>query len=147
MQGTSLKSIVLGFLAGVIATLTVHEALKCVMVDAGFLQATPWDMSPSTLFGLPKIVGLSLWGGVWGSILAMIFGNVPTGSMTIRGALFGIIGPALLGAFLWIPLINGQPPFYDGEPTKIIGVLVILAGFGSVTAWLYGFFTSGCRLP
>ncbi len=147
MQSTSLKSIILGFLAGVIATLTVHELLKCVLVDAGYLQATPWDMSPGLLFGLPKIVSLALWGGAWGSILALIFGNVPTGSMTVKGALFGIIGPAVLGAFLWIPLINGQAPFYDGEPANLISALVILAGFGSVTAWLYGFFSSGCRFP
>lgn len=98
-------------------------------------------------FDLPKLASLALWGGLWGSILSLIFGNVPTGSMTLRGALFGIIGPALLGAFLWIPLINGQAPFYDGEPTMIAAALVILTGFGAATAWLYGFFTSGCRLP
>jgi len=147
MQGTSLKSIILGFLAGVIATLTVHELLKCVVVDAGFLTATPWDMSPVAPFGLPQIASLTLWGGLWGAILSLIFGNVPTGSMTLKGAVFGIIGPALLGALLWIPLINGEAPFFDGEPTKIAGVLIILAGFGAATAWLYGFFTSGCRLP
>ena len=147
MEGTSLRNVILGFLAGVIATLTVHELLKCVLVDAGYLTATPWDMTPVAPFALPQIASTALWGGLWGAILAVVFGNVPSGSMTLKGALFGIIGPALLGAFLLVPLINGQPLFFDGEPNLVGSVLVILAGFGAVTAWLYGFFTSGCRLP
>ena len=147
MEGATVKNIILGFLAGVIATVTIHELIKCVLFDAGYVPLKPWDMSPVDPWALPKLVSDCLWGGLWGSILALVFGNVPKGSMTIRGALFGIIGPAILGALLWVPLIKGQPPFFDGEPVLIGSVLLILAGFGSVTAWLYGFFVSGCRLP
>lgn len=149
MEGASVKNIILGFIAGVIATLTIHELIKCGLIDIGFLPAAlkPWDMAPVDPWGIPKIVSASFWGGLWGAILALVFGNVPHGSMTFRGIVFGIIGPALLGALLWVPLLKGQTPFYDGEPLIITSVLLILAGWGAMTAWLYGFFTSGCRLP
>ena len=147
MQATSFKNIVLGFLAGVIATLTIHELIKCFLFDAGAIPLKPWDMAPVDPWGIPKLISDSFWGGLWGSILALILGNTPTGSMTVKGAVFGIIGPAILGVLLWVPLIKGQAPFFDGEPVLIGSVLLILAGFGAVTAWLYGFFTSGCRLP
>lgn len=147
MQGASIKNILFGFIAGVIATLTIHELLKCVLVDAGFLSATAWNMEPVAPFGLPHIASAAFWGGVWGMILALVYGNQPEGAMTFRGMLFGIVGPALLGALLWVPLVKGQPPFFDGEPAPIAAVLIILAGWGAVTGWLYGFFSSGCRLP
>ena len=147
MDGTSLKNIILGFLAGVIATLTVHEIIKCFLFDAGYIPLAPWAMDPVSPFGLPKLVSDALWGGLWGSIFALILGNVPTGSMTLKGALLGIVGPAILGVFILVPLVKGAPMFFDGEPALVISVLAILAGFGSVTAWLYGFFSSGCRFP
>lgn len=147
MEGASLKNILFGFLAGVIATVTIHELIKCYLFDAGAIPLKPWDMSPVGPWDVPHIVSASFWGGLWGSILALIFGNQPHGSMTLRGIVFGLIGPAILGALLWVPLIKGQAPFFDGEPVLIGSVLLILAGWGAVTAWLYGFFTSGCRLP
>jgi hypothetical protein len=75
-------------------------------------------------------------------------GGAPRGSMTLRGLLFGILGPALIGVFVAVPLVTGRfPLFFDGAPNMIGSVLLILAGWGAATAWLYGFFTSGGRLP
>lgn len=130
MEGTSLKNIILGFLAGVIATVTIHELIKLFLYNCGYVPLEPWDTTAVGPFGLPKIVSDCFWGGVWGSILALILGNVPQGSMTLRGAVFGMIGPALLGALLWVPLIKGATPFFDGDPVLIGSVLLILAGFG-----------------
>lgn len=147
MQGASLKSIIFGFIAAVIATLTAHELIKCVLFNAGYIPIAPWSMAPVEPLGVPHIVSASFWGGLWGVVMALIYGDRPEGALTIRGAIFGIVGPALLGALLWVPLLKGQPPFFDGQPVLIGSVLLILAGWGAVTGWLYGFFTSGCRLP
>ncbi len=141
------RNLFLGFLAGVIATITVHEIIKYFLHDAGYIPMVAWSMAPVEPYALPKIVSDALWGGLWGSIFALILGSEPKGSMTIRGVFLGMIGPALLGVFLIVPLIKGDPLFLDGNNVMIGSVLLIAAGFGSVTAWLYGFFTSGCRLP
>jgi hypothetical protein len=143
----SLKNLFLGFLAGVIATVTIHEIIKYYLHQQGYIPLEAWTMDPVAVTGLPKIVSDALWGGFWGSIFAFILGNVPTGSMTLKGALLGMLGPAIIGVLTVIPLVKGAPLFFDGEPVLIGSVLLILAGFGAMTAWLYGFFTSGCRLP
>jgi hypothetical protein len=36
---------------------------------------------------------------------------------------------------------------FGGDLGLVGSVLLILAGFGAATAWLYGFLASGCRLP
>jgi hypothetical protein len=151
MQGISFKNLLLGFIAGVIATLTTHEIIKYFFYDANIIPFKPWDLSPvdnGPLAGvMPRLVNAALWGGLWGAIFAVILGNVPQGSMTLRGAALGIVGPAIAGVFLIVPLLKGGAPFLGGDIGGIIAVLAILAGFGASTAWLYGFFTSGCRLP
>lgn len=152
MEGTSFKAIVLGFIAGAIATATVHEAINWVLLQQGIFPRIPWDMEPITTgplaeYQIPKLVSAMFWGGVWGSVFAIILGNAPTGSMTLKGILLGIIGPAVIGVFVLVPLITGRfPLFFDGDPNMIGSVLLILAGYGAVTAWLYGLFSYG-RLP
>jgi len=150
MEGTSLKAVILGFIAGAIATLTIHEFIKSLFFDAGVIPLAPWDMAPidtGPFAGtLPKLASAAFWGGIWGSILAIVFGNQPEGSMTLRGLAFGITGPALIGVFLLVPLLKGSAPFLGGNFEAMGAVLCILAAWGVVTAWLYGFFSYG-RFP
>jgi hypothetical protein len=155
MAGFSLKHLILGFIAGAIATVTVHELINLAILRAGVdFPRQPWSMDPvtikfgaSTLAEIPRIASDTFWGGVWGMVFAVILGAVPKGSMTLKGILLGLIGPALLGVFILVPVIKGGELFLGGNQTAIGCVLLILAGFGAATAWLYGFLTSGCRLP
>ena len=80
-------------------------------------------------------------------VFAAILGDVPQGSMTVRGAILGIVGPALIGVLVLVPLVRGQTLFLNANPDLIWPVLVLGAGFGAATAWLYGLFTAGGRLP
>lgn len=147
MEGTSFKNILLGFIAGAIATVTVHEAINWVLLQNGLFPRVPWSMQPSYMVGIPQIGSDMFWGGVWGSVFALILGDAPSGSLTLRGALLGIIGPALVGVFTLVPLLTVRfPPFFGGDINMIWPVLLILAGFGAATAWLYGLFSYG-RLP
>ena len=142
-----LKSIVLGFIAGAVATVTIHEIISQLfaMYWTGWGRVS-WNMAPNDM-GVPQILSDIFWGGLWGSVFGLILGVHPRGMMTIRGAILGIIGPALIGVFLAVPLLTHKfEPFFGGDASKIIPVLCILAGFGAVTAWLYGFFRYG-RLP
>lgn len=148
-----IKCIVLGFIAGAIATVTVHEIISWLFQHYWTGWERPsWNMNPVAVpvlpdFAVPQIVSDMFWGGLWGSLFGLILGSRPEGSMTVRGAILGIVGPAIIGVFLAVPFLTAKfPPFFGGDASKIIPVLCILAGFGAVTAWVYGFFRYG-RLP
>lgn len=146
-MGSTLKSIVLGFIAGAIAMLTVHELVSQWLYDTHVTTRVPWSMEPSTLTGYPQIVTDAALGGVWGALFALILGAVPRGSMTLRGALLGLLGPGVLGALVVVPAIRNEPLFMGQDFALIWPVLLTGAAFGAAAAWLYGFFSSGCRLP
>lgn len=142
-----LKAIVLGFIAGAIAVVTVHEFISWLFNTywTGWDRVS-WDMDPND-FGVSKIVSATFWGGLWGSVFALILGRRPTGALTFRGAILGILLPAVLGVFILVPLLTARfPMFFGGDASKIIPVLCILAGWGALTAWLYGLFQYG-HLP
>ncbi len=149
----TMKSILLGFIAGAIATVTVHELISWIFLNywTGWDRVS-WNMDPVSNsiypdFALPRILNDMFWGGLWGSLFGLILGSRPEGALTLRGMILGLIGPAILGVFLAVPLLTGRfPPFFGGDMSKIIPVLFILAGFGAVTAWLYGLFRHG-HLP
>ncbi len=148
-KGTSFESIVLGFIAGVLAAITVHELVKFFLYDANVLSAS-WDLTPgqdNTVAGLPRLANAGLWGGFWGAIFAVMLGNPPQGAMTLRGILLGILGPAIACVFLIFPMLNGTAVFLGGDVHAILVTLATFAAFGAATAWLYGWFTAGCRLP
>ena len=146
-MGSTLKSIVLGFIAGAIAMLTVHELVSQWLYDTQITTRVPWSMEPSTLTGYPQIVSDAVLGGLWGALFELILGAVPRGSMTVRGALLGLLGPAILGALIVVPAIRNEPLFMGQDINLIWPVLLTGAAFGAAAAWLYGFLSSGCRLP
>jgi hypothetical protein len=148
-----IKAIVLGFIAGAIATVTIHEVISWLFLNYWTGWDRPsWNMEPvsNSLYPdlvMPQIASDAFWGGLWGSLFGLILGARPEGMMTIRGAILGIFLPALIGVFIAIPFLTGRfPPFFGGDVSKLIPVLVILAGWGAMTAWLYGLFRYG-RLP
>ncbi len=146
-MGSLLKSLVLGFVAGVIAYLLVHEGVSLWLLNNGYATRMPWSMEPSLITGSPQIIVDAAWGGLWGAIFALILGSVPRGSMTLRGAILGLVGPAVIGTLVALPLVHGGQPLATVDVDTLWPVLVLGAVFGAATAWLYGFFTSGCRLP
>jgi hypothetical protein len=149
----ALKSIVVGFIAGAIAAVTVQEFISWLFVQywTGWSEI-PWSTEPVQSLVVPDVVlpwtaSTAVTGGLWGALFGLILGWKPQGMMTIRGAILGLIGPGLIAAFLTVPyLAHRSSPLLDGNVSEIVPILCIAAGFGAVAAWLYGLFSFG-RLP
>lgn len=142
-MSVSSKNLAAGFFAGAIATVTVHELIKLVLFQAGMFPAAPWPMSPAAMTGVPQFVSDMFWGGLWGLIFVLLYHAIPAASATIKGLIFGIIGPAIIGVFILVPLITARfPLFFGGDAKLIVSVLLILAGFGAAMGWLYARFRS-----
>jgi hypothetical protein len=139
----SLKHLALGFVAGAIAVVTVHELINYILHAMGLFPRVPWSMEPSAVTGVPQIVSDMFWGGLWGVLFVLLLGIIPGGSLPVQGLIYGIVAPAILGVFILVPLITGRFPLFFGGDIKLIGsVLLILAGWGAATGWLYGFLAS-----
>lgn len=123
--------------------------MKFLYVDPNLSAA--WDLHEADLnplpMALPRLANAAMWGGLWGALFSIMLGNPPTGSMTLRGALLGILGPAIACVFLIFPLLQGGAPFLGGDVHGIIATLLTFAAFGAFACWLYGWFNAGLRLP
>lgn len=143
MEGLSLKNLLMGFIAGAIAVATAHEIINWLLLQAGLFPRVPWSMQPAAMTGVPQILSDMFWGGLWGVLFAAIQDRMPGGSLWLKGLIFGLVGPALIGVFILVPLLTGRfPLFFGGDPKLIISVLLILAGFGAAMGWLYEFLTT-----
>ena len=137
----SVRNMAAGFFAATIAVVTVHEIIKAILFQAGLIPLVPWSLSPVPVTGLPHIISAMFWGGVWGVLFVLTYRMIPGNGPTMKGLIFGIIGPAVLGVFILVPLITGRfPLFFAGDLKLIISVLLILSGFGAAMGWLYSKF-------
>jgi hypothetical protein len=76
MQGqgamTLLKTLILGFVAGFLATLIFHQGLWWVLYQIHFIPSDlpPWPLNPVPPFGVPSVISKSFSDGLWGAALA-----------------------------------------------------------------------------
>lgn len=68
------RRILLGFIAGFLAVLTLHQSVIWLGGYTGLLPGGPrgWSVTPVPPFGIYQIFSLAFWGGVWGIPLALL---------------------------------------------------------------------------
>lgn len=132
------KALAVGFLAGALAVPVFHQGMVLVLHLAGQLPNFPWQMRPVPPFNVPTLVNQMFWGGVWGLVFAAIVESLPGRSLWLKGVLFGLLGPWLLGNGLLVPLIKGGPLFFGFAVPRMITGALIGAAFGFGLAVIYG---------
>ena len=126
----------IGFAAGFVATLVFHQIALMLLASAGFAKATTYSMQTVPPFGIPQVISLSFWGGLWGMLLASIENRFPKGAAYWLAALiFGAIGPTLVAWFVVAPL-KGQPVAAGGDFSRMMTGLIINGAWGIGTALL-----------
>ena len=112
---TALSKTIAGFLAGALATAIFHQGALMLMKQGGLIpQALPWNMAPNAAaFGMPSLVNLMFWSGLWGVLFAFLYEKIPGGMGWLKGFIFGVIFPMLLGSWLIVALVKGQPILAD----------------------------------
>lgn len=126
----------IGFAAGFVATLLFHQIALTLLASAGFVKATTYSMQAMPPFGVPQVISLSFWGGLWGMLLASIENRFPKGAgYWLAALLFGAIGPTLVAWFAVAPM-KGQPVAAGWELPRMITGLIINGAWGIGTALL-----------
>lgn len=122
------------FAAGFLATLLFHQPVLWLLNAAGVVQRAPYSMEATKPFGVPSVISLAFWGGVWGIILLMILRRSRGARYWILALVAGAIAPTLVAVFLVAPL-KGQP--LTGNPLKLLAVgMIVNAAWGVGTAVL-----------
>lgn len=123
------------FVAGALAVPLFHQVLLLILNAAGWVPRKPFALTPTEPFGIPQVVSLSFWGGVWGIVMGMVLTRLHRRpAYWIAALLFGAVAPTLVAVFVVAPL-KGQPIVVD--PKMILIGLLINGAWGIGTAALY----------
>ena len=136
-----------GFLAGVLAVVAFHQVVIVLLSTAGALPAgAAYATRPIPPLGVPQVLNLAFWGGVWGIVYALLVAGRRFGSLSplLIGLIFGAALPTLFGWFV-VPALKGAAGGFP-PPSRIwIGPLVNGA-WGLGTALFVGLFARSRRL-
>jgi hypothetical protein len=119
------------FIAGALAVPLFHQVLLALLNAAGWVARQPYAMTATKPFGVPQVISLAFWGGVWGVLLGLVLTRVrSSAAYWLVAFVFGAIAPTLVAMFVVAPL-KGRPPGGDAK-TFAIGLLVNAAwGIGT----------------
>ena len=136
-----MKKWLLAFLAGFLATLVFHQPVLWLLHLAGVTERMPYVMEPVPPFGVPSVISLAFWGGVWGIIMIAAIGRAK--AFYTLSAIFGAILPTLVAALIIVPLRH--IPIAGNKATLLAIGLAVNAAWGLGTAVLYRVFMGGRR--
>ena len=126
-----------GFLAGFVSVVVFHQIAIASIGELFGLPVKPWSLAPVAPFGVPQVVSLAFWGGLWGIPLALAVRRLPptVAAVLLFGLVFGALLPSLAGWFVIAPL-KGLPMAAGADPTRIAFGLVVNGAWGLGTAVL-----------
>lgn len=126
------------FVAGFLATLVFHQPALWLLHLAGITPRTPYVMTGVPPFGVPSVISLSFWGGVWGLILIPAISWIKNeGGYWIAAIVFGAIFPTLVAGYVIAPLKHQVIPH---TPSNVILGLTVNGAWGLGTALFFRLF-------
>lgn len=119
------------FLSGALAVPLGHQIALWLLNVAGIVDRAPFSMARTEPFGVPAVVSLSFWGGVWGILLGLALRRARGTGYWLLATVIGAVAPTLVAAFIVAPL-KGMPA---GNAGKLLLVgLIVNAVWGLATA-------------
>ena len=126
MQSAPMRAF-LGFVAAAISVLTFHQGMWALLYGLGAMPVPPYPTRPIPPLGIPLIVDLCFWGGLYGAVFGLLRPRFTT-PLWICGLIMGIIA-ALVGMFIVAP-IKGAPIANGWMVWPIVRSFLINGSFG-----------------
>jgi hypothetical protein len=123
------------FIAGFVSTLVFHQGVLALFYLAGVVSLRPYDLETVPPLGIPAVISLAFWGGVWGAAIWPLLKNAAGPAYWVRALLIGAIGPSAVALFIVFPL-KGKPLAGGWDPKLIIGALILNGAWGVGVALL-----------
>lgn len=125
-----------GFTAGFFATLMFHQLTVWALWVAHVAPVAPFSSAATRPFGIPAVISLAAWGGIWGILFALIEGRFPVrAAYWITAFFFGAIFPSLV-AFLVVLPLKGLPVGGGWHPSVLLTAFLANGMWGIGTGLL-----------
>lgn len=142
-MGSFITKIIAGFLAGALAVLIFHQGMYLIMQSyLGIpMQGAPWRTNPTTLWpelfmaikmsapSVPQVLHQTIWGGLFGILFAFMLNSLPGGISLIKGLVFGMIFPMLLGSWLIVAWVKSRPLMAGAFDKGGFNIMALRNGF------------------
>lgn len=92
------------FVSGFLATLIFHQGLFALFYFVGMVPAEPFNLNPVPPLGVPAVVSLAFFGGLWGLVLWAILGHLNGFKFWLGNVIVGAIGPTAVAMLVVFPL-------------------------------------------
>ena len=126
----TVKNLAFGFVAGALAVLVFHQSMILFLHLIGQIPNFPWSLRAVGPFSVPALINSMFWGGLWGIGYAAIGSRIPVSPDIARGAIYGLLGPWLLGNGILVPLIKGGNMLWGFNPQMMWRGALIGLAFG-----------------
>ncbi len=117
------------FFSGFLSTLVFHQGVLAILHGAGRTTRRPWVMAPTHPFGVPAVLSLAFWGGLWGIALWLMIRGASGPKHWLRALVLGAILPTLVALVVVLPL-KGQPMGGGWKPEIVVGALLLNGAWG-----------------
>jgi hypothetical protein len=135
-----MKRAALAFLAGFLATLVCHQPVLWLFHALHWTERAPYVMTPVPPFGVPAVISLAFWGGVWGIIMIPLIARARGAAWWLAAAVFGAVFPTLVAAFVIAPLKGAHLAAGGHAGRLLLFGLAVNAAWGLGTAIFYRLF-------
>ncbi len=92
------------FISGFLATLVFHQGLLALLYLAGMSPAEPFNLAPVPPLGVPAVVSLAFFGGLWGLVLWALVGQLSSVWFWALMVVLGAVGPTVVAMLVVFPL-------------------------------------------
>ena len=131
---------VLGFACAALSVLTFHQGmlglLHVLAIPGLEIAATPWRIIPVPPFGVPLILNLCFWGGLYGVLFGILAPSM-TWPNWLNGLLVGLL--AMLVSYFVVAPIKGNPIGGGWVINNWIRGILINGSFGVGIGLIYPF--------
>jgi hypothetical protein len=125
-----------GFAAGFLATLAFHQVVLALLNLMGLTSRAAFALQQTEPLGIPAVVSLAFWGGLWGISLAcaqkMLAGKA---NYWILALALGAVAPTL-GHWLVSAPLHGHPLGYGWHPGDMVTSILVNGSWGTGVAIL-----------
>ncbi|MEW6334172.1 MAG: hypothetical protein AB1558_07870 [Thermodesulfobacteriota bacterium] len=130
------------FLGGFASTFIFHQGLLAILYAAGLVPRVPFSLAPTAPFGIPQVISLAFWGGLWGILLWPLIRHMKHPAYGLTALAFGALLPSLVAWFVVAPL-KGLPVAGGWKPANLMTGLLLNGAWGLGVALLMRMSTGG----